>query len=150
MKVGLVKLGWLILELIVFVSLFAAIGFLMLAGIQTISGQDLLLGLPSSIDENTNPYLLGANSFLPILISGVAASILTHTYIFKRAYPALGYTTDGLLKMFGKGWLWSMILIIPGFLLLLVLRQINLLPPTWNSYYFFGFILFLRRSLHLV
>lgn len=139
---NLKKLGWLLLELIVFVTLFIAIGFLLLAGIQMISGQPFLLGMPATIGEHTDPYLLGANSFLPILISGLAASILTHTYIFKRAYSDLGYMPDRLWIMLGKGWLWSMVMILPGFLILLLFRQIDLLPPTWSAYYFFGFILF--------
>lgn len=142
MKAGLLKLGWLILELIVFVALFVAIGFLLLAAIKAISGQANLLGMPTTIDENTDPYVMGANSFLPILISGLAASILTQVYIFKRPYPDLGFVTKDLLSMFGKGWLWSMALIIPGFLLLWLWNQIDLLPPTWNVYYFIGFFLF--------
>lgn len=142
MKSGLKKLGWLTLELIVFVTLFAAIGLLLLAGIQTITGQGSLFYIPATIEEGTDPYLLGANSFFPILISGLAASILTHTYIFKRPFPDLGFVTKGFLMMLGKGWLWSVALIVPGFLVLLLFRQITLLPPTWDTYYFLGFILF--------
>ncbi len=142
MKSGLKKLGWLILELIVFVTLFVAIGLLLLAGIQTITGQGSLFYMPATIDESTDPYLLGANSFFPILISGLASSILTHTYIFKRPFPDLGFVNRGFLMMLGKGWLWSVALIVPGFLLLLLFRQITLLSPTWDIYYFLGFILF--------
>lgn len=135
------NLGWLFLELLVFIILFLIVGAILYFGIRWISRGDYNILSKVFFNEQTNPYGLLLSSFFPVLISGLIASILTQYYIFKRPFIVLGYNKP-FWSMFGKGWLWSIALILPGFLVLVLFQQIDLLQPTWNANYFLGFILF--------
>ena len=133
---------WILVELLVYAVLFVASGALIIYGVQFLSGNEYLFWTSADLNEQTNPYTLLTSTFIPVLISGTVAAVIAHHYIFKRPLAGLGFTPDRAIFYFGLGWLWSLGLVLPGFLILWSLGQIQLLPADWNWYYFTGFIVF--------
>lgn len=142
MKVILKNLAGLLMELLVFAILFVTLLLILLAGVQWITGNPFSDVRRFTFNEETSPYRLIVSAYLPLLISGLAASAITHHYLFDHPYSGLGYTTRRWLPMLARGWMWSLGLVIPGFLILWWCHQLRVLPPDWNGLYFFGFILF--------
>ena len=133
---------WILVELLVYASLFVAAGALIIFGIQFISGNEYLFWTSTTLNEQTNPYTLLASTFIPVLISGTVAAVIAHHYIFKRPLAGLGFIPYHAIDYFGLGWLWSLGLVLPGFLILWLFGQIQLLPADLNWFYLTGFIVF--------
>lgn len=133
---------WILAEGFVYAVLFVATGALIIYGIQFLSGNEYLFWTSTALNEQTNPYHLLTSTFIPVLISGTVAAVLSHRYLFKRPLAGLGFVPDRAFTWFGLGWLWSLGLVLPGFLILWLFGQIQLLPADWNWFYFTGFIVF--------
>lgn len=142
MKHWLINIGWALIELILFLI---AVGIVMgiLLGLLSVSGFHPINYLTiTNISESTNPYPLLWLNYLPALIAYVTASIVVHYILFKRPIATLGYVKYRSAGLFGKGWYWSALMIIPGFLILWLVHQIKLLTPSWHWSFIFGFLLF--------
>jgi membrane protease YdiL (CAAX protease family) len=142
MKALFKNIGWVFLEVLLF-----SIAFIVLLAVQWKAINFLYHDTTQpweygNLNESTNPYRLTMLSFLPILLAGIGSALLIHTVIFKRSVSALGFRWDQAGSLFGRGWLMSLIMIAPGFLLLWITGQLKLLSPTWSFSYFIGFILF--------
>ncbi len=133
---------WILVELLVYAALFVAAGALIIYGIQFLSGNEYLFWTSTALNEQTNPYTLLTSTFIPVLISGTVAAVIAHHTVFKRPLAGLGFIPDRAITYFGLGWLWSLGLVLPGFLILWLFGQIQLLPADWNWFYFTGFIVF--------
>lgn len=134
------KMGWLILELVLFTVIFIAliaIQYYLMKALGISNG----IWNAENITESSSPFLL-VPSFLPVLIAFSGASVLTYHTIMKHPFQDLGFVKDDALKPFGKGLLFSAVLIVPGFLLLLATGQIKLVSPNINIPFFIGFFLF--------
>ena len=134
------KMGWLILELVLFTVIFIA-----LIGIQhyLMKAFGISNGIwnTENINESSSPFLL-IPSFLPVLIAFSGASVLAYYIIMKHPFSDLGLIKYNALKLFGKGLVFSVILIVPGFLIMWVTGQIQLTQPDLNIPFFMGFFLF--------
>ncbi len=142
MKKTIIPIGWAIAEIILFAIGFALVcgvlfGLLYLLKLDPLSY--LTLGI---INEETNPFPLLWFNYIPLLIAFTVASMFVHTFLFQRPMVGLGYHSSKPLLYFAKGWGWSMIMIIPGFLILLAFQQITLLPVSNHWLFILGFLFF--------
>lgn len=136
------SIGWSLLDLILFLILSAVIllilfGLLSLVGLHPFSSISI-----GNIDEQTSPYPMLLINYLPLLIAFVGASLLTHFKVFHRSYGALGYNMTKAGCLFGRGWLWSLIMVLPGFFILWGAHQLAMLPFSWHWGFVVGYLLF--------
>lgn len=138
------KIGWIILEVLLFVIFTVAIG-----GLLSIITYQLMQPDPSILSgENLDkPFTTLMIEYLPLLIGSLAALYLTHVKIFKRPLSTTGFQSISVAKEFLQGYGLSFLMISVGFGLLFYLNMIEIEGYLWNPSLFFGFlILFLIQS----
>ncbi len=134
-------MGWLLLELITFGVIF--FGLTTLLAVIVRSFDHHLFETAIDINENSNPFtLLLDTGFLFVFIVSLVTAILVYHVIFRHPLNQLGLRFTGSLKLFGKGWLVSSILILIGFLIITAFGQFQFFTSYWNAKYFFGFLVF--------
>ena len=90
------KMGWLILELVLFTVIFIAliaIQYYLMKALGISNG----IWNAENITESSSPFLL-VPSFLPVLIAFSGASVLTYHTIMKHPFQDLGFVKDDALK----------------------------------------------------
>ena len=97
MMVYIKKIGWIILEVLLFVIFTVAIG-----GLLSIITYQLMQPDPSILSgENLDkPFTTLMIEYLPLLIGSLAALYLTHVKIFKRPLSTTGFQSISVAKEF--------------------------------------------------
>lgn len=134
------KMGWLILETLLFIVIFIALVVIQYYFMKFL-GSTMSIWNVEKLDESTSPFTL-IPSFLPVLIAFTGAAVLTYHFIMKHPFPDLGFAGRDAFILAGKGFLLSAVLIIPGFLIMVISGQVKLLPISFNPAYFIGFLIF--------
>ena len=109
------KLGWLLLDILVFLVIFGV-----LAGILTFLLDKIYPidhGELSDEEALQNPIVLLVQ-FTPLLVASLVSGYLVHSVIFKRPHLTFGIGLKSFFLDYGKGWLIGFFLIAMGFLAL--------------------------------
>lgn len=134
------KMGWLLLELIVFTFSFLLILLLQFYIFRFLKS-DINFWDVSDLNENSSPFRL-ILSFIPVFIAFLVAAVFTYL-LFKRPFQDLGLSRDvNSFSLFGQGVLYSAMIIVPGFLLLLLAGQLKFLSFSNNLVWIVGFFIF--------
>lgn len=137
------KLSLLIVEIIVYVIIAVAVAGGLYFLTVMVSGQPSL----TEINFDTNPIDLLVQNYIPQTIGVLLALFIVKLYIFPIEELKLGFTKHKLTRDLGIGWVYGMVLVGIGFIILYVFGQLEILGSDWESKVFFGFLaLFLVQS----
>ena len=141
MVITLKKIGFLLLEIVVFllivfvILMFFYVFFLILS-----RTTELRIGNLDSEFEN-KPYLQSLVSYIPQNITYIAVIYLIRKFIFVRNLDETGLAKQNLISSLWFGFMLGAGLIVIGFIVLFFAGQITMLPTNWNSTLFFGYLL---------
>ena len=138
----LIRLGYLLLEILAFTIIAIAIIFAFAGVLKTFG---LSTTTPSS--QGSNPYWEALTDYIPQNIAFLAAFFAMRKYLFKRSFSEMGLTRSNIVSGLGKGFGMSVVLIAAGFVILFLLQKITYTGTVFNAEQFSGLlVLFLLQS----
>ncbi len=116
------KLGWIIVDISLFLIIFGFLAF----GITSLLA--IIPAVASIGDDESfqNPILL-IITFFPLLISAAIAGYIVHYFVFKRDLALFGLQKQGMVKDYCTGFLFGGLLILAGFFILRLLGYLDIL-----------------------
>jgi hypothetical protein len=141
-KAFFIKLGFTLLEILLFVLLSAILIVSYTALFKVLALVD------GPVKSETDPFWGLAIEYLPLNAAFLLAYFVVRKFVFKRSFAELGFNREKVLVGLGKGFIESALIITVGVIVLTILQKLEYTGVQWNSSLFVGFlVLFLFQSL---
>ena len=135
------RLGLLLLDIIVFVLIFAAIAYSLTLLF------NLVYDYPEEGKDIKYDPIFWLHSYTPLAFAAVGATWIVHSKIFRRPFKSTGLLFNNFLKDYSLGFVLGVLLISLGFLILRLLGYLDILEyhPILSTILLF-FIFFIFQS----
>ena len=134
------KLGWILVEVVAYCVVAAIIYFIIAAAFVQMNWADP--DTSSDISNITNPYNEVMLDYLPLLAASIIGIWIVHQKIFRRSTAFSGWNSQRAVFDSVGGVILGFGIITSGFIILIISGQIGVSTINWNSFLFFGFMIF--------